>query len=268
MIFTAPASKKRWANIERHLREYGPAALLLLSLALLWELSVAWGQLPAWVLPPPSQIATTLRETWPALLAHVWRTMQAVFMGLALALTAGLFLATLIDGSAWLRRALYPLIVASQTIPILALAPLLIIWFGFGLTPKVLIVALFCFFPIAINTADGLSAADPDYLSLLQAMGATRYQQWRKVRLPAAMPYFFSGLKIAATYSVVGAIIGEWVGASEGLGIFMLRSANAFNTAQVFAAIAISSIISLLLFTLVYLIELKLLPWHHGTNSN
>lgn len=267
MMFMVQVSKKRWVNIERHLREYGPTVLLLLSLLFAWELSIRWGQLPDWVLPSPSQIVLTLMETGHLLWPHVWRTMQSVILGLALALISGLFFATLIDGSIWLRRALYPLLVASQTIPILALAPLLIIWFGFGLTPKILVVALFCFFPIAINTADGLSAADPDYLSLLQAMGATRYQLWRKVRLPAAMPYFFSGLKIAVTYSVAGAIIGEWVGASEGLGIFMLRSANAFRTAQVFAAITIASIISLLLFILVYLIELKLLPWHHGTES-
>ena len=168
----------------------------------------------------------------------------------------------------WLRRARYPLLVTSQTIPILALAPLLIIWFGFGMTPKVIIVALFCFFPIAINTADGLSSADPELLSLLRAMGASRGQIWRKVRLPASLPYFFSGLRIAAAYCIVGAIIGEWVGGNLGLGIYMLRSSNAFKTEQVFAAIVVSSLLSLALFGLVYLAERLLLPWYLTNKSN
>ena len=130
--------------------------------------------------------------------------------------------------------------------------------------PKVLIVALVCFFPIAVNTADGLSAAEPELLALLRAMGANRRQIWIKVRLPASLPYFFSGLRIAATYSVIGAVIGEWVGASQGLGIYMLRSANAFKTPQVFSTIAISSLISLVLFGLVFLAERMLLPWYHS----
>ena len=120
-------------------------------------------------------------------------------------------------------------------------------------------------FPIAINTADGLSAAEPELLALLRAMGASRRQIWSKVRLPASLPYFFSGLRIAATYSVAGAIIGEWVGASQGLGIYMLRSANAFRTAQVFSAILIASLLSLILFLLVFLIERALLPWYHSS---
>jgi ABC-type nitrate/sulfonate/bicarbonate transport system permease component len=185
-------------------------------------------------------------------------------LGLALALLTGVALAAALDLSSWLRRALYPLLVISQTIPILALAPLLIIWFGFGIIPKVFIVALVCFFPIAVNTADGLSGADPELLSLLRAMGASRSQLWTKVRLPASLPYFFSGLRVAATYSVIGAVIGEWVGASQGLGIYMLRSANAFKTPQVFSTIAISSLISLTLFMMVFLVERMLLPWYHS----
>lgn len=253
-----PAAQGRWQN-------YGPPIALIVGLLVAWEVIVTWQAVPRWILPAPSQIGRAMWQNVDLLVPHILQTMKQVLLGLGLAIVTGVALAAALDLSSWLRRALYPLLVASQTIPILALAPLLIIWFGFGLTPKVFIVTLFCFFPIAINTADGLTAADPELLALLRAMGATRRQIWRKVRLPASLPYFFSGLRIAATYSVVGAIIGEWVGASQGLGIFMLRSANAFKTDQVFAAIVISSLLSLALFGLVFIAERLLLPWYHSS---
>jgi ABC-type nitrate/sulfonate/bicarbonate transport system permease component len=160
---------------------------------------------------------------------------------------------------------LYPILVASQTVQILAIAPLLIIWFGFGLLPKVIIVVLVCFFPMAISTADGLASADPDLVALMRAMGASRVQIWRIVRLPAALPSFFSGLRVAVTYSVVGATIGEWVGGSAGLGLYMLRSKNALATDQVFVAILITTAISIGLFSVIYVIERALLPWYYST---
>jgi ABC-type nitrate/sulfonate/bicarbonate transport system permease component len=256
---------KLLSAIRKKFGDYAPPISLILALLLACEGTVVWRKVPAWILPAPTEILKATWQTLPLLTPHVLQTVQEMALGLVLALAAGVALAAALDLSTWLRRALYPLLIASQTIPILALAPLLIIWFGFGIMPKVFIVALFGFFPIAINTADGLSAADPELLSLLRAMGATRRQIWTKVRLPASLPYFFSGLRISATYSVVGAIIGEWVGASQGLGIYMLRSANAFRTAQVFSAIAISSLLSLALFVAVFLIERMLLPWYHST---
>lgn len=252
------------ATSRNRFRNYAAPAGLILALLLIWEVGVIWGRVPAWVLPAPTEILAATWQTHTLLAPHLFQTIQEVLLGLALALVTGICLAAALDLSTWVRRALYPLLVISQTIPILALAPLLIIWFGFGLAPKVLIVALVCFFPIAVNTADGLGAADPELLALLRAMGANRRQIWTKVRLPAALPYFFSGLRIAATYSVIGAIIGEWVGAKQGLGIYMLRSANAFKTAQVFSAIAISALISLILFALVFLVERAMLPWYYS----
>jgi ABC-type nitrate/sulfonate/bicarbonate transport system permease component len=146
----------------------------------------------------------------------------------------------------------------------LAIAPLLIIWFGFGLLPKIIVVVLICFFPLAVNTADGLASADPDLIALLRSMGARRGQIWRIVRLPAALPSFFSGLRVAVTYSVVGATIAEWVGGSNGLGLYMLRSKNALATDQVFVAIVITSALSIGLFLLVVLIEHRALPWYYS----
>ncbi len=238
-----------------------PAAVLLMLLAL-WELLVWALAVPKWIVPAPSAIGQAFWETRALLATHVRQTMLEVAIGIGVAVSTGVALAAVLDFSPWLRRAIYPLLVISQTVPILALAPLLIIWFGFGIAPKVIVVTLFCFFPIAINTSDGLTATEPELIDLLRSMGATWPQIWQKVRLPAALPYFFSGLKIAATYSVVGAIVGEWVGAKQGLGIHLLRSSAAFKTAQVFSAIAITSLLSILLFLTVFVIERKMMPWY------
>lgn len=229
---------------------------------MIWEWLVWLFTVPGWILPAPSVIGLAFWERRDLLGSHVGQTMTEVVLGMGVAITTGLALAALLDFSPWLRRGIYPLLVISQTIPILALAPLLIIWFGFGMMPKVIVVTLFCFFPIAINTTDGLAAAEPELIDLFRSMGASWLQIWQKVRLPAALPYFFSGLKIAATYSVVGAIVGEWVGAKQGLGIYMLRSSASFKTDQVFSAIAISSFLSILLFLTVFALERWTMPWY------
>ena len=161
----------------------------------------------------------------------------------------------------FVRRGLYPILVASQTVQILAIAPLLIIWFGFGRLPTVLVVVLFTFFPMAIATVDGLAATDPDYVALIQSMGGRKGFVWRVVRLPAALPSFFSGLRLAVTYSVVAATVGEWVGGTDGLGLYMLRSKNALKTDQVFVGMIITTAISIGLFVIVALAERLALSW-------
>lgn len=238
-----------------------PAGVLIV-LAAVWELAVFGLAVPKWILPAPTAIWQAFWDTRSLMGAHVGQTMLEVAIGIGVALTTGVAVAAVLDFSPWLRRAVYPLLVISQTVPILALAPLLIIWFGFGIAPKVIVVTLFCFFPIAINTSDGLTSTEPELIDLFRSMGATWPQIWIKVRLPAAAPYFFSGLKIAATYSVAGAVVGEWVGAKQGLGIFLLRSSAAFQTAQVFSAIVITSLLSILLFLTVLVIERGLMPWY------
>lgn len=236
---------------------------MLLLLLVCWQVATGLWQIQAWLLPSPLRIVRAGLEARDLLGPHVWQTMIETLVGFGLALAVGLSLALLIDFSATLRRAIYPLLVISQTIPIIAIAPLLVIWLGYGILPKVLVVALVCFFPIVVSTTDGLQSADPDLIALLQAMGATRRQVFFKVRLPGALPSVFSGLKIAVTYSVIGAIIGEWVGASRGLGVFMLRSTNAFRTDWLFAAIAITASLSVALFLAVTALQRVLLPWHY-----
>ncbi len=241
-----------------------PPVVLLGLVLLTWQTVAENSGLSAFILPSPVQVAQAAWETRAALGEAVTVTLLETALGLAAALALGVGLAAAMDFSVWLRRALYPLLVASQTVQVLAIAPLLIIWFGFGLLPKVLIVVLVCFFPLAVSTADGLASADPDLVALLRAMGATRGQIWRLVRLPAALPGFFSGLRVAVTYSVVGATIGEWVGGTAGLGLYLLRSKNALATDQVFVAIVITSALSIALFLLVGLIERTALPWYYS----
>ena len=245
-------------------RRYAPPLLLIVLLFVVWQLGTWLTGVPKWLLPSPLQVIVAGIEARELLGPHTWQTLKETWLGLGLSLVVGLSLALAIDFSAVLRRTLYPVLVASQTVPILALAPLLIIWFGYGILPKVIVVALVCFFPIVVSTADGLRVADPDLIHLLRAMGASRRQIFTKVRFPAALPSFFSGLKIAITYSVVGAVIGEWVGASQGLGIFMIRSSKNFLTDRVFAAIAITSLLSILMFGAVLLLERWLLPWYYA----
>ena len=245
-------------------RQYAPPLLLILLLLVAWQVLTWLMKVPKWLLPSPWQIVVAGVEARELLGPHTWQTLKETWVGLGLAVTVGLGLALVIDFSPLLRRTVYPLLVASQTVPILALAPLLIIWFGYGILPKVIVVALVCFFPIVVSTADGLRVADPELIALLRAMGANRRQIFLKVRVPGALPSFFSGFKIAITYSVVGAVIGEWVGASRGLGIFMIRSSKNFLTDRVFAAIAVTSLLSIVMFAAVMLLERSLLPWYYA----
>ncbi|MHB1296877.1 MAG: ABC transporter permease [Anaerolineae bacterium] len=261
----APARGRAWA---RAATVYGAPTLLALGLLAAWEVVVVALAVPGWLLPAPSKVALATWEMRDLLWLHGRQTLVEAWLGLGLALVGGLVLALLIDVSPMLRRTLYPLLVTSQTVPILAIAPLFIIWFGFGLLPKVLIVALVCFFPIAVNTADGLRAVDPDLMALLRSMGASRWQILAKVRLPSALPSFFSGLRVAVTYSIVGAVIGEWVGASEGLGIFMLRAQRSYMTDRVFAAIVVTSALSIAMFLAISALERVALPWYHTASRS
>ncbi len=251
----------------RRLAGYGPAIVLTLALLALWELYVRAGQVSVQVLPSPIAIIQALINNWSVIYDNTLQTLLETVLGLAIAAILGLLLAITLDISSWMRRAIYPLLITSQTIPIIALAPLLLIWIGYDIRPKLIVVTLYCFFPIAVATIDGLASAEPELIKLLHSMRATRWQILRLVRLPGAMPAFFSGLRIAAAYSVIGAIFGEYVGAEKGLGIYMQRAANSFATINVFAAILVITILSLLLFGLVSLIERIALPWYHGSKT-
>jgi ABC-type nitrate/sulfonate/bicarbonate transport system permease component len=246
-------------------REIVPPTALIAILIIGWYFVAKVSGLSSFILPTPFEVIQAGWGTRDLLLSAVGITLLATGIGLILALVAGVGIAALMDFWPLAHRALYPILVVSQTIQILAIAPILIIWFGFGVTPTIMIVVLFCFFPLAISTADGLTSSDPDLIALLRVMGANRKQIWRMVRMPSALPSFFSGLRLAVTYSVVAATIGEWVGGSPGLGLYMLRSKNALATDQVFVAMFITSLLSIALFMLVYGVERLALPWYYST---
>jgi len=246
------------------LAAYGPAASLVLALVVLWQLAVQIWQIQPWLLPSPLAILVAGWDARGLLADHVLQTGLETLLGFGLALAVGVGLALALDASAWIRKALYPLLVVSQTVPVVAIAPLLIIWFGYGIWPKVLVVGLVCFFPIVVSTLDGLRSADPDLIALVRTMGASPGQVFAKVRWPGALPGLFSGIKIGITYSVVGAIIGEWVGASRGLGVFMIRATNAFRTDWVFASILVVALLSLALFAIVQATERVVLRWYYA----
>jgi ABC-type nitrate/sulfonate/bicarbonate transport system permease component len=218
------------------------------------------------IFPTPREIYNAWQVHQTSLLQeHIPETLWETLAGLSIAVVVGVGIAALMDFSPLLRWILYPLLVISQTIPIFAIAILLILIFGFGSGPKITVVVLFCFFPVALSTFSGLQSADPELLSLLRAMGANTRQTWIKARLPAAMPSFFAGVRIAATYSVVGAIFGEYITAQRGLGMFLKRSYASFRLDQAYLAIILTAILSLLLVVLVNLIERLVLRWYYTT---
>lgn len=252
-----------WPSLRRILVTSLPSLALLVALALIWQWYASQPTIDAQILPTPLAVWNVLVSQRDILWTHMLVTLQETLVGFALALAAGVAFGTLIDFSPWLRRAIYPLLVASQTIPIITLAPLLVLWFGFGLVSKSIVVLLVCFFPIVVALADGLRSADPELIRLFRAFGAGPLRIFWSVRLPGALPTLFSGVRIAIAYSVIGAIFGEYVGASAGLGFYMQLKQHSFATAGVLAAIVVTALLSIALFASVALIERLALPWYY-----
>jgi putative hydroxymethylpyrimidine transport system permease protein len=235
---------------------------------LLW-----WGiadlfHVPPYLLPSPVETVRALVSDASFLGGHVAMTLVETILGLVLASALGIAMAVLMNASRLSRDLLYPPLVLSQAVPLIAVAPLVLIWFGLGVLAKVLIVAFVCFFPITVSTYEGFRAVDPAYREYLETLGATRSDRYRHLYLPATLPGIFAGLRIAATYSVLGAVVGEWLGGSKGLGVYMTRSLQSFRTDRLFGAILVVMLLSLLLFWLVDGIGRRCTPWmqrrHHA----
>ncbi|HEY6636204.1 MAG TPA: ABC transporter permease [Solirubrobacterales bacterium] len=243
-----------------------PVAVIVILLGA-WELAAQWDwianalNIEDFLVPAPSDIAKSLWEDRSLLLSNGWVTLKEVLLGFLIAAVAGMAFAILIHLSELARRAVYPLLIGSQTVPIVILAPILVVWFGFGLTPKLVIVALICFFPITVNTLDGLRSVDPDLTKMMRALGARRFQRLWRVEIPTALPYAFSGARVAITVSVIGAVFAEYVGSSEGLGHLINQAQAQLLTARSFAAVVVLSAMALALFALVTLIERRVVTW-------
>lgn len=245
---------------ERIHRIIGPMVVLF-GLLVVWQVWVRLADTPTWMLPAPTDIVESFREDWRLLAEHTRVTLTEVLVGFAIALVAGLMTGIAIDSSRLIERALYPLLIASQTIPMVVLAPLFLIWFGYGLLPKVLITALVAYFPLAVNTVDGLKSTDRELIKLLTSMGSSQWQIFRLAKVPSALPHIFGGARISVAFSVIGAVFGEFVGAKAGLGYLMDRSAPQFETPRVFACIVILAVMGVTLFMVVSLVERLALPW-------
>ncbi len=240
------------------------AAPLSLTLFVLagWQVYVWLSDIRPQVLPGPIRIIRESVESAGSIWEHSLVTMSEVAAGFAISVVCALVLGLLLDLSTPVRRALYPIIVASQTVPIPVVAPLMIVWFGFGVTPKIIVIGLFTFVPIVLGFAAGLASTERPTLNLMRTFGSSRWQMYRYVKIPAALPDLFTGLRIAAIYAVLGAIFGELAGATDGLGIFLEQSRLSFRTDLVFGAIFVVAVLSYLLFLAVVLVERRTIPWH------
>ncbi len=260
-----PASADRFGR-RRAIARLAPLAVMAALLAA-WQIAAATGLLAgvlgleSFLVPAPSEIAAALWESRSLLAQDAWVTLREVLVGLVAALLAGALVATVLHLSPLLRRAFYPLVVASQTIPIVVVAPILIVWFGFGIGPKVAIVALLCFFPIVVNGLDGLATADPDQRKLMRSLGAGRLRTFSQLEVPTALPYLISGAKIAVAVAVIGAVFGEWAGSDAGLGHLIQLDTGQLEVARVFASVAVLSAIAILLFATLALLERRLAWW-------
>jgi len=234
-----------------------PLAVLLLF----WQLLSMSGAIPGYMLPGPLRVTAAFAADFDLLMGHLWRTLLEAAAGLALAIAASFVLALVMDMSRIIKESGLPLLLLTQTMPTIAIAPLLILWMGYGVAPKITLVFLTCFFPMTIGLLGAFSQTDIDAIKLLKSMGASRFQIYRYIKLPQALPAFFSGLKISCAYSIIGAVVAEWLGGDSGLGVYMIRVRRSYSFDKMFAVILLTSVLSLVLIKIVSLIEKAAMPW-------
>jgi putative hydroxymethylpyrimidine transport system permease protein len=249
------------------MRRVALPALALVALVALWQVAASTGaladvlNLESFLVPSPAEIASSLWENRSLLAENAWVTLKEILLGFLCGMVAGIAFAVALRLSRTLRYAFYPLLVASQAIPIIVIAPILIVWFGFGIGPKLVVVALICFFPITVNAADGLRSVDREAIKMMRTLDASRGQLLRRLEAPTALPYVFSGARIAATFAPIAAIFGEWVGAESGLGVLIREDSAHLETARLFAATTVLTAIALALFGLIALAERRVVTW-------
>jgi NitT/TauT family transport system permease protein/putative hydroxymethylpyrimidine transport system permease protein len=242
-------------------------ALVVAGLVAIWQVAASTGtvadalNLKPFLVPSPAEIAEALWRNRALLAENAWVTLKEVLLGFGCALVAGLAFAVVLHLFETMRRAFYPLVVATQTIPIVVIAPILVVWFGYGIGPKLAVVALICFFPITVNTLDGLRSVDPDAIKMMRTLDASRWQMFRRVEAPTALPHAFSGAKIAIAVAVIGAVFAELVSPESGLGRLILQDGYQLETARQFASVAVLSAMAISLFGLLALAERRVVTW-------
>ena len=255
--------KRKSGNITGNLYPVASVAAILI----LWECLSYFKIVPDFMLPSPGQTVSAFFHDFTLLMSHTKVTLIETLLGTLLGIAIGLAAAFLMDQSDVAYKAMYPLIVLTQTIPAVAIAPLLVLWFGYRMTPKIVLIVLITFFPIAIGVLDGFRSCDPDAINLMRSMGATKKQIFRHIKIPHALPNFFSGLRLTVAYAVVGAVLAEWLGGFAGLGVYMTRVKKSFSYDKMFAVIFLISIISLLLIWMVNILQKKCMPWERYSRN-
>ena len=250
-----------------YVQNWGMAIVIALFGLVVWEVSVRIFNVHEWLLPPVSQILRELFADPFLFVENGWVTLREILVGFMVSTSFGFIMATGMFWSRLLERSVYPFLIASQTVPVFTLAPLLVIWTGTGMTPKVVIVVLFTFFPITIGLMTGLRSVDADMIAMFRTLGASKWQMFTKLHLLSALPYLFAGLKVAAVVSVIGAVIGEWIGASAGLGWLIKTSGSRYQTDKVFAAIFTLSVMASMMFILISLVQARMLRHYHQSDS-
>ncbi len=266
-IFSASHPAGAVTRVKFFLRHWGSAILLAVLGLVLWEVLVRLLNVQEWLLPPVSNILVELISDPTLFVRHAWVTAQEIIVGFLISATFGLTMATAMFWSKLIERSFYPFLIASQTVPVFTLAPLLVIWTGTGLTPKVIIVVLFTFFPITISLMTGFRSVDPDMVAMFRTLGASRRQMFAKLYFPSSLPFLFSGLKVAAVVSVIGAVIGEWIGSGSGLGWLIKISGSRYQTDVVFAAIFILSLMASLMFLSIAATQSRMLRHYPGSEN-
>jgi len=239
-------------------------ALIFLAVLAAWEALTRLRDIKAYILPSPSAIVRRLQTDWPTLASNFQVTLAEMLLGFGLAFVVAMTLGILIAHSPAIRRGLYPFVIASQTVPVIAIAPVLIIWFGYNILPRVLVTALLAFFPLTVNTVTGFQVVETELVNLFRSLNATRAQIFFKLSLPTALPFIFAGLKVSATHCVIGATVGEWIGTDRGLGHLIVLDTAQLDTPRVFASIVLLSLSGIALFLAVSVFEWIALPWRHG----
>lgn len=236
-------------------------ALAMAALIVLWEILVRALGVPSYVLPAPTQVLRALYTDRAALLAHSAVTVGEALGGMGISLVCAILLGILMDASEGVKACVYPVLVVTQTVPMIVLSPILILYLGFGAAPKILTVVLMCFFPVVVSFADGMAQVDPNYVNLIRSYGGSAPQVYTQVKIPYALPALFSGLKVAATYSISGAVVGEWVASQSGIGYYLLRVKNSYALDKMFASVLVIIALSLMMNGLIWIISRICLPY-------